>query len=95
MIVQIPVMIVFDCDKSILNHARAAGDRFFTLKYDTDPNSGYQSSYCDHYPPHKRSVFYPDAGGIIAGLLTREIDREIARRAAESPESYCFEEDGR
>lgn len=89
MLIEIPVLIGFDCrDRYALERSHNLR-RMFTMRYDTDPDRNAPVEFCNEWPPKHDSSWWPDKSDVLVGLLTANADKEIAKRAAADPESYA------
>lgn len=94
MLVQIPVLIAFDAVDATCAYplSRAAGQRVFTLRYDTDPNANVVAEYSLGYPPGPAAFWLQASEGFFFDMLTSAADKIIAKRATDDPESYAVGE---
>lgn len=92
MLIEIPVTVSFDIDGNTADmmtfHRKRAGQRVFTMRYETDPNTKEPAKFCIGYPPTAKSYWMTDGEGVLFELLTSDADKTIAVRAKECPESY-------
>jgi hypothetical protein len=92
MLVQIPIMIAFDCSQAATVQSHSAGYKVFTLRYDTNPDIAKAAEYCDHYPPRENAHWRADEQGVFFDLFTASADRFITKRATDDPETYAVTE---
>jgi len=93
MLIQIPVIITFDCtDLHSATRAALGASRTFTMRFDTADTS-VPASFTDSYPPRDGATWSPDKEGVLFALFTRQVDAAIAKRAEADPESYAVLED--
>jgi hypothetical protein len=91
MLIDIPVLIAFDCDPSRSNHiARAADQRVFTMRYDTT-DTDVSAKWCLQYPPPANAHWIEDEQGVLFDLITSKADKAIAKNAEADPEAYAAE----
>lgn len=88
MLIEIPVLIGFDCrDRYALERSHNLR-RMFTMRYDTDTNSKAPVEFCSEWPPKPDSSWWPDKSDVLVSLLSTSADKEITKRAAADSETY-------
>lgn len=90
MLIQIPVIIIFDA-ASIHNLGASAGQRAFTVRYDTEDTDRH-AEWCNYYPSRPDTHWIVDEQGVFFDLLTSAADKAITRRAEQNNASYQVEE---
>lgn len=92
MLVQVPVLIAFDCSHPATVQSRSAGYRIFTLRYDTNPDIANAAHYCEQFPPPANAHWRADQQGIFFDLFTASADKTVTKRATDDPETYSIAE---
>lgn len=88
MLVDIPVIIIFDCQNIDEARQRAKGiKKLVTVRYDTE-NTELPMQITGGYLPEYKAVWLTDTGTVIDAQLTDKDLQEIARRAAVEPYDY-------
>lgn len=82
--VEIPVLIVFDCQT--IDQAERKMQTLVTMRYNATDSNDTACFFALGYPP--KGKFYSDGANFLLEVLTEKADKEIQKRAENSPEDY-------
>lgn len=89
--IDLPVVIVFDCqDTDYLSIRCAAGQTVCTLRFDTG-NDGSDALLIQGYPAAKGREKWAESGQPLLAYIPSRVDKKIKDRAERSPYDYLPE----